>query len=122
MRKLIAMTAITLLSFGVVTAQTRLISGKVTDPSGAPVPGATVTTKSGVAVAADEKGNFQINAQQGEVLTITSIDHATTTTKVGESTSLTVTMAAAENKLSEVVVTALGIRRNKNTLPMQHSR
>lgn len=117
MRKLIAMTAITLLSFGVVTAQTRLISGKVTDPTGAPVPGATVTTKSGVAVAADEKGNFQINAQSGEVLTITSIDHATTTTKVGESSSLAVTMAAAENKLSEVVVTALGIRRNKNTLP-----
>ncbi len=117
MRRLLTMMAITMLSFGVVTAQTRLISGKVTDAKGAPVPGATIKLKSGTAVAADGNGDFKINAQTGDVLTVTSIDFQTSTAKVDEGSTLIVTMASSESRLSEVVVTALGIRRNKNTLP-----
>ncbi|MEO5888764.1 MAG: SusC/RagA family TonB-linked outer membrane protein [Ferruginibacter sp.] len=117
MRKLLTMMAIAMLSLGVVTAQTRLISGKVTDSKGVPVPGATVKLKSGAAVAADDRGNFQINAQTGDVLTITSIDFETLTAKVGSESTIAVSMVSSENKLSEVVVTALGIKRNKNTLP-----
>src|SRR6476620_8683283 len=110
MRRLLTMMAITMLSFGVVTAQTRLISGKVTDAKGAPVPGATIKLKSGTAVAADENGNFKINAQTGDVLTITSIDFETLSAKVGDGSTVAVSLVSRENKLSEVVVTALGIR------------
>lgn len=117
MRKLLAMTAMALLSFGMVTAQTRLITGKVTDQSGNALPGATVSLKNGVAVAADENGNFQINAQPGETLTVTSIDFETARATVGKQSNIAVMMASRANKLSEVVVTALGIARSKNTLP-----
>ncbi|MEJ7587586.1 MAG: SusC/RagA family TonB-linked outer membrane protein [Ferruginibacter sp.] len=117
MRKLLAMMAVALLSFGVITAQTRLISGRVTDSKGVPVPGATVKLKNGAAVAADERGNFQINAQTGDELTITSIDFESSRAKVGTESSVAVSLVASNNQLSEVVVTALGIRRNKNQLP-----
>ncbi|MEO6232637.1 MAG: SusC/RagA family TonB-linked outer membrane protein [Ferruginibacter sp.] len=106
-----------LLSIGVASAQTRVITGKVTDSKGAAVPGATVKTKSGTAVAADENGNFKINAETGDVLTVTSIDFETSTIKVGSKSSFDIVMTSSENKLAEVVVTALGIKRSKNTLP-----
>src|SRR6188474_3828600 len=83
MRKFMTMMVVALLSVGVVSAQTRKISGRVTDSKGAPVPGATVKTKNGKAVAADENGNYTIDVQTGDVLTITSIDFGTATAKVG---------------------------------------
>ena len=73
MRKLLTMMALAMLSFSAVIAQTRLISGVVTDSKGLPVPGATIKHKGGAAVAADETGKFTINAQTGDVLTVTSI-------------------------------------------------
>ena len=47
MKKIMTIMVVALLSIGVVSAQTRLISGKVTDSKGTPVPGATVKAKSG---------------------------------------------------------------------------
>ena len=116
MRKFVTIMVVALLSIGVVSAQTRLITGKITDSKGAPVPGATVKTKGGAAVAADENGNFQINAKTGDVLTITSIDFETTTTKVGNGNSVDVAMATIESKLEEVVVTAQGVRKRPKEL------
>lgn len=106
-----------LLSIGAATAQTRSITGKITNTNGVPVPGATIRLKSGAAVAADQEGNFTINTQSGDVLTISSIDFEKTTVTVGASSVMAIKMNATDSKLSEVVVTALGIRRNKNTLP-----
>lgn len=116
MRKFMTMMIVALLSIGVVSAQTRLISGKVTDSKGVAVPGATVKTKNGAAVAADENGNFQINAKTGDVLTITSIDFSTTTARVGNGNTLDVSMVTTESKLEEVVVTAQGVRKRPKEL------
>ncbi|MEO7535826.1 MAG: TonB-dependent receptor plug domain-containing protein, partial [Ferruginibacter sp.] len=105
MRKLMTMIVVTLLSFGVVSAQTRLITGKVIDSKGAPVPGATVKSKNGSTVVADENGTFKINAQSGDELTVTSVAFGIATTKVGQGSTLNVVLEAKENKLEEVVVT-----------------
>jgi protocatechuate 3,4-dioxygenase beta subunit len=61
MKKLLIMMMIAMLSFGLVVAQTRVITGKVTDSKGNPVPGATIKTKSGETVAADQNGAYKIN-------------------------------------------------------------
>ena len=113
---------VALLSIGVVSAQTRLISGKVTDSKGVPVPGATVKAKSGTAVAADENGNFQINAQTGDVLTVTSIDFGLTTAKVGAGSSISISLYSRENKLEEVVVTAQGIRKKSRDIGYSYAK
>ena len=117
MKKLFAVMAAALLSLGVATAQTRSISGKVSDSKGVPVPGATIKLKSGAAVAADGQGNFTISAKTGDVLTISSTDFETSTTKVDASSTVIVGLTSKDNKLSEVVVTAMGLKRNKNQLP-----
>lgn len=117
MKKLFAVMAAALLSLGVVTAQTRSIAGKVTDLKGVPVPGATIKLKSGASVAADGQGNFIINAQTGDVLITTSVDFETATTTVKAGSLIAINLIASENHLSEVVVTAMGIKRNKNQLP-----
>ena len=116
MRKIVTMMIVALLSTAVVSAQTRLISGKVTDTKGAPVPGATVKAKSGAVVAADEKGDFQINAQTGDLLTVTSIDFGVSSVKVGAGSTVNVSLVSKENKLEEVVVTALGIKREPKSM------
>lgn len=117
MKRLLITMSIALLSFGIVSAQTRLISGKVTDSKGAPVAGATIKLKDGTAVAADQEGNFKINAKTGDVLSVSTVDFEVSTLKVGTESTVQVLMVSRENNLSEVVVTAMGIRRNKNTLP-----
>ena len=122
MRKIMTIMIVSLLSIGVVSAQTRLISGKVTDSKGAPVPGATVKAKSGAAVAADANGNFQINAQTGDVLTITSIDFGLSTAKVGAGSSMTISLFSKENKLEEVVVTAQGIRKKSRDIGYSYAK
>lgn len=110
------MMVVALLSIGVVSAQTRKISGRVTDSKGTPVPGATVKTKNGTAVAADENGFYTIDVQNGDVLTITSIDFGTSTAKVGTGATLDISLTSKENKLEEVVVTAQGVRKRPKEL------
>jgi len=116
------MMVVFLLSLGVVSAQTRLISGKVTDSKGEPVPGATVKSNKGTAVAADEDGKFQISAQTGDVLTVTSIDFGTATAKVGAGSSLIISLSNRENKLEEVVVTAQGIRKKSREIGYSYAK
>ncbi len=122
MRKFMTILTVALLSFGVAVAQDRVITGQVTDAKGAPVPRATVTTKSGTGVAADEKGYFKINAKTGDVLTITSIDFATTTAKVGSGSTLNIAISGKENKLEEVVVTAQGIRKKSREIGYAYAK
>ena len=110
------MMVVCLLSIGVVSAQTRLITGKITDSKGAGLPGATIKLKTGAAVVADENGNFQINAKTGEVLTLSAVDFSTTTIKIPESGSINVALVGKENKLEEVVVTAMGVQRQAREL------
>lgn len=106
-----------ILSVGVVTAQTRSVSGKVTDLKGDPVLGASINIKgSSVGAAADQNGNFNINAKAGDQLIITALGFATTTIKVANQSSINVSLTAKENKLEEVVVTSLGISRQSKDL------
>ena len=64
MRKIITMLTVSLLLFGVVSAQIRLITGSVTDSKGKPVAAATVKMlKGAISVTADQEGNFKIKAQ-----------------------------------------------------------
>jgi len=110
------MMIVALLSIGVVSAQTRLVKGRVIDSKGSAVSGATVKTKAGATVAADDNGEFQINAKTGDVLTITAIAFGTVTSRVSETGNLSVVLEQKDNKLEEVVVTAMGVQRQAKSL------
>jgi len=117
MRKIASLLAILMCCSILVFAQTRTITGQVKDAKGDPVPFANVTIKgTNTGVAADVNGNFKIDVKEGASLLITSASFAETEIKVGTSSTIAVTLQSQGN-LSEVVVTALGIRRTRNQVP-----
>ena len=78
------------------------MKGNVTDPSGAPLVGATViivedNTK-GTFTNAD--GDFEINVPQGNSLQISSIGYKTSTVKIGSQTNLKIVLAEDLTRLN----------------------
>jgi len=115
MRKLLTLLAVLCLC-APVFAQTSPVTGQVRDEKGGIVPFATVRIRgSKAAVAADQDGKFKINAENGSTLVITAAGFERTEVKVSGGT-VTVALKNAE-AMSEVVVTALGVKRLKNSLP-----
>jgi len=94
-------------------AQEKKITGTITDQNGLPVENASIRLKSsGGGVSADAKGMFTINAKAGDVLIISAIGFENMEITIGDnSTAVSARMIKSEGQLSEVVVTALGIRK-----------
>lgn len=96
-------------------AQDRTISGTVSDETG-PLPGVNVLKKGTTSgVETDFDGKFSINAKTGDVLVFSFVGMKTVEKTVGSSNSIIVTMVS-DNVLDEVVVTSLGIKREKKSL------
>ncbi|QXP72487.1 SusC/RagA family TonB-linked outer membrane protein [Tenacibaculum sp. AHE15PA] len=99
----------------VTFAQERTISGVVSDETG-PLPGVNVIKKgTTVGVESDFNGNYSIVAKNGDVLIFSFVGMKTTEKTVGSSNQLNLLMESG-NVLDEVVVTALGIKREKKSL------
>ena len=92
-------------------AQSVLIKGKVTDATtNLPVAGATITIKGKSNTATNADGDFIIKADQGDNVSISSVGYETGSTKVtGE--SMTIALVPTSRNLTEVVVTALGVKK-----------
>ncbi len=118
-KQLIATVVLLLISCYSLLAQTRTITGTVKDAQGKPVPGATVAVKgAGTAVSTDDEGKFsiQVNSDQA-VLSVSSVGFAPGEVTVGAQAVVDITLATAEGKSEEeVVVTALGIKREARSL------
>lgn len=101
-----------------VFAQRRVISGRVQSVGNEPVSGASILVKgttNGVSTGSD--GTFSVNANGSVTLVITSIGYASLEQTVGANESnVVITLNPSNNQLNEVVVTALGVRREKKAL------
>jgi len=98
-----------------VYGQVRPITGRVLDDAGQAVSGASIVIKgTGAGASANANGDFTINAKTGDVLVITAVGIPSQEVKVTSGSSISVRMTRQNANLSEVVVTALGIRRNRN--------
>ena len=98
--------------------QKRTISGTVTDAQGKPVPGATIQIK-GTAngSATDLNGKFRITFDNpNAIVVISSVNFKSQEVKPGQSDVLDIVMEASDGGLEDVVVTALGIKREKRAL------
>lgn len=117
MKKTIAMAAWLLLAVAFAYAQSPVVSGKVLTKEGAAIPGASIHVQgrnTGVAAAAD--GSFKIDAKDGDLLLITAIGFTTVTIKASTTAPLMISMTENSKEINEVVVTALGIKRDKRML------
>lgn len=103
----------------VVLAQTRQLSGVVTDAEKNPIPAATVKVKGkNIQTLSDNDGNFTLGVPSGAiVLEISSVGFATREFSVSATdNNVSVQMSISSTDMSEVVVTALGIKREKKAL------
>ncbi|MBE7169803.1 MAG: SusC/RagA family TonB-linked outer membrane protein [Williamsia sp.] len=104
--------------------QGRVISGQVKDEKGKPVPFASVSVRNPVSgqnengVSADQNGNFRIEVKNASLIVVSSAGYATKEVPLTKNSSiLSVELGTTTQVIDEVVVTALGIRRNRNLLP-----
>ncbi|MDB4601905.1 SusC/RagA family TonB-linked outer membrane protein [Flavobacteriaceae bacterium] len=94
------------------SVQAQSISGTVTDENGVPLPGATVLVEgTSNGVSTDFDGNYSISASSGDTLVFSFVGYSNQSVVVGSSATVNVSLQP-DNALSEVVVTALGVKRN----------
>ena len=99
------------------TQQAKTITGKVVDVAGEPIIGASVLVKgSGTGTVTDINGKFSVEAPVGSTLVVSFVGYATEEVKVGAASDYTVTLKDDTQSLSEVVVTAMGIKKEKKAL------
>ena len=97
-------------------AQEKTVTGNISDASG-PLPGVTVVVKgTNMGTQSDFDGNYSIKATSGAVLQYSFMGMQTVEKTVGASNTINVVMTEDAQALEEVVVTGLGIKREKRAL------
>lgn len=119
MRKKLPSLLLALLCIAIAgKSQVLTLSGRITDEKGAPIPFVSIVIKgkptSGT--SSDQEGKFKISASKGDVVIASGVGFATKEIKVGSGTTMDIMLAAAKEDLSEVVVTAMGIKRTERAV------
>lgn len=99
-------------------AQTSLlVKGRVVDASTKrAIEGVTITSKKGgIGTTTNDQGEFSINADSQDALVVSFVGFAQQTVKVSDK-FLNISLIAASSQLEDVVVTALGIRKERKKL------
>lgn len=104
-----------LLASQVIFAQS--VSGTITETDGKAVQGATVAVKgTNNATSTNASGRYSIDAGSNATLVISSVGFLSQEIAVSGRTTIDVSLASDARNLNEVVVTALGIRRQAKSL------
>ncbi|WP_375418907.1 SusC/RagA family TonB-linked outer membrane protein [uncultured Hymenobacter sp.] len=119
MRKITWLTFLLLLSLpGWAQAQTT-VTGKVTDAKGGALPGVTVLvrgTNQGISTNAEGTYSLTVAAPDTSALVFSSVGFDARTVRLGGQSVVNVTLNESTQALNEVVVTALGIARERKAL------
>jgi TonB-linked SusC/RagA family outer membrane protein len=107
-----------LIAFSQLFAQNRTVTGTVTDQTNNPLSGVSVVAlPTGEGTSTNEAGKFTLAVTgNAKSLQFSSVNFGTTTVDIGAKTSFDVALSPTTGNLSEVVVTAFGIKRDKKTL------
>ena len=93
------------------------VKGRITDTKGQALPGASILVKgSNQGTTSDVNGNFNLRTEGNSILVISFTGFVTQEIALNNRTSLTISLAEDSKILGEVVVTALGIRRERKAL------
>jgi outer membrane receptor protein involved in Fe transport len=108
-----------LIGEGLLAQTTMEVSGKITDPTGGPIPNATIrikSTKTSSGTSADASGGFALKVKPGTELIVSAIGFETKEVRVGSSPTLSISLNTDSKSLSEVVVTGVGVATSKKKL------
>lgn len=102
---------------GSIWAQEKTVRGTVEDHNGVPLPGVNVIVKdTEKGTITDFDGNFSLLVSEGETLLFSMIGFTEMEVVVGDQDRIQIELSEDAQSLGEVVVTALGIKREEKTL------
>ncbi|MCD7848555.1 MAG: SusC/RagA family TonB-linked outer membrane protein [Parabacteroides sp.] len=91
------------------------ISGRVVDAKGEPIPGANIAVKgTTIGTITDMDGNFSIDVNPNQILTISFIGYETKTVTVTNQKTLNVVLKENVNELDELVVVSYGTQKKRD--------
>lgn len=116
MRKLLALVAGLLCLAGTSWAQSRVITGKVTNESGIPIPMVSVIVKgSSTGVTTNENGVYSIRiSENAKALVFSAIDMVPVEQAIGSGSTLNIQMKRSEASMDEVIVTGYQTVRKRD--------
>ena len=119
MKKVLLILTVLLFSVFTVTAQERTVSGRVTSPEDdLGLPGVTVVVKgTSKGTVTDMNGDFKLSGVNAEdTLAFSYVGFEPQEVLVGTQKVINIIMQVAARELEEVVVTALGVKRQKREI------
>ncbi|MFD1315875.1 SusC/RagA family TonB-linked outer membrane protein [Namhaeicola litoreus] len=115
-KKLFLTFLVALSTLCTLSAQQILVGGSVKDSYGEPLPGVNVLVKgTATGTVTDFDGTFKVNANSGDVLVFSYVGFADIE-RVVDGASIDIVLIEDAESLDEVVVTALGIKREAKAL------
>ncbi|WP_312696601.1 SusC/RagA family TonB-linked outer membrane protein, partial [Sphingobacterium mizutaii] len=104
------------LPIGILWAQQKNISGKVTNEDGNPLEGVTISIKGHLNALSQTSstGEYQVEANTGDVLVFASMGYANAERTVSEQGTINVILTADLTNLDEVVVVGYGTQKKVN--------
>ena len=97
---------LSLLTLPALYAQKRMVTGKVTDNTGSPIPSASVRIKKAqTGTSTDVQGVFNLHVRPNDSLVISAVGFGDTTILTGDRTSFAITLLPRSTPLSEATVT-----------------
>lgn len=110
-------SALLLLASAPSFSQQKTVTGLIKDAEGKPLAAVSVQEKGTTnTVVSDNGGAFSIVVQNGATLVFSSVGFDKREIKTGNQSLLNVELSAATGDLGEVVVTALGVKKDKRSL------
>ncbi len=111
------MTALCMFFALAINAQSISVKGSVTDQTGEPVVGATVRViGAGTGTVTNYDGNYSLSCASNATLEFSYIGYATQTEPVNGRTVINVVLQDESTAIDEVVVTAMGIKKDAKKL------
>ena len=95
-------------------AQQRVLTGRVTDKQGEPIPGVSIIIKgTSTGTATDFEGNFSLNVENGNVLEFSFVGYKPQAVTITDQKTLHVVMQEDVEQLDEVVVIGYGTQNKR---------
>lgn len=118
MRKLLVVQLLLCLLSLPLLAQDVAVSGKVTSSEdGSTLPGVNIAVKgTSRGTSTDAGGAYRLNAPAGSTLVFSFIGFTSQEVAIGNRTEVNITLVSDAAQLQEVVVTALGIKRDAKSV------
>ncbi|WP_210514700.1 SusC/RagA family TonB-linked outer membrane protein [Hymenobacter terricola] len=102
---------------GLAQAQTKSVTGKVTDAKGSALPGVTVLVRgTNQGISTNAEGTYSVAVGDTATLVFSSVGFEAQTVSVRSESVINVTLRESSQALNEVVITALNVSRERKTL------